>query len=349
MDTHNTGNSQVITQAFAKGIAKLNRPNFVSFNNSSRTQPFGKILNKELDSANYLSLQRNNARDFKPLTLPKVNQFPETFFTNKNVDPHSRSSLIEQYKIYKEDQLMSNPGGDSFFISRVSGVIDNGYDHSRISKRVGKDLADAGNNLLNAVKDLGIGAKFKYVDKHGDVKEGRKIGFAGTVANFFKDITSGLTFGLYSPYGEVKPQGGVARVKHLFKKIFKDALVGDIVKGVPGSVNNIGEDVMFAGLNAVEAVTDATIGNFKAGRKATTAIFDNTQVAMDFITDVLPGGEASIRARSFKLAKGLKGLPIINNITSPEKKDDEKEWKYVRNTSFRKVLETIPSLIPINI
>jgi hypothetical protein len=106
---------------------------------------------------------------------------------------------------------------------------------------------------------------------------------------------------------------------------------------------------MFAGLNAVEVGPDATIGNFKTGRKITTAIFDNTQVAMDFLTDVLPGGEASIRARSFKLAKGLKGLPIINNITTPEKNDDEKEWKYVRNTSFRKVIETIPSLIPMRI
>ena len=185
--------------------------------------------------------------------------------------------------------------------------------------------------------------------KFGNVKEGRKVGFAGTVVNFFKDVASGLTFGLYSPDGEAKPQGGAGRIKHLFKKIFKDALIGDIVNGVPRSAINIGEDVMFAGLNAVEAIPDATIGNFKTGRKAITAIFDNTQVAMDFVTDVLPGGEASIRARSFKLAKGLKGLPIINNITTPEKKDDEKEWKYVRNTNFRKVIETIPSLIPMRI
>ena len=39
---------------------------------------------------------------------------------------------------------------------------------------MGKDLADAGNNLLNAVKDLGIGAKIKYVDKLGNVKDGKK-------------------------------------------------------------------------------------------------------------------------------------------------------------------------------
>lgn len=348
MDIHNTDNSQVVTQAFAKGMAKLNSPNFVTFNNSSKLQPFGRILNKELNSVNNFHFPRNNTRNFIPVTPAKANLYPETYIPNKNVSKPPSSSLAEQYKIYKEDQLMSNPGGDSFFISRTSGVIDNNYDHSRISKRVGKDLADAGNNLLNAVKDLGIGAKFKYVDKNGNVKEGRKVGFAGTIVNFFKDMASGLSFGIYSPEGEAKPQGA-GRVTHLFKKIFKDALVGDIVKGVPRSAINIGEDVMFAGLNAVEAIPDATIGNFKAGRKATTAIFDNTQVAMDFLTDVLPGGEASERARSFKLAKGLKGLPIINNITTPENKDDEKEWKYVRNTSFRKMIETLPSLIPVKI
>jgi len=136
----------------------------------------------------------------------------------------------------------------------------------------------------------------------------------------------------------------------MFKKIIKDAIMGDIMQGVPNSVIHLGEDVMFAGLNAVEVIPDATIGNFKAGREATTAIFDNTQVAMDFLTDILPGGEARQRSRSFKLAKGIKGLPIINNLTTPEGADtNEKEWKYVRNTSFRKVIESIPSLIPMKI
>jgi len=349
MDIHNTDNSQVITEAFARGMAKLNSPNLVTFNNSSRMQPFGRVLNKELNGADNFNMQRHNVGNIKPVTRTKVNPYPEAFFPGKNVNGYPKSSLIEQYKTYKEDQLMSNPGGDNFFLGKASKVIDNSYDHSRISKRVGKDLADAGNNFINAFKDLGIGAEFKYVDNDGSIKEGRKVGFAGTVVNFFKNVTSGLTLGLYTPDGEVEPQGGAGRIKHLFKKVFKEALVGDIVKGIPRSAINVGEDVMFAGLNAVEAVPDATIGNFKTGRKATTAIFDNTQVVMDFVTDVLPGGEASIRARSFKLAKGLKGLPIINNLTTPEKKNDEKEWKYVRNTSFRKVIETIPSLIPMRI
>ncbi len=349
MDIPNINNSQVITEAFAKGMAKLNSPKFLAFNDKSGTQQFGRVLHKEMDGANHLNMQSRQKRNFMPLNSTQVYRIPETHVTGKNVNKPSRSSVIDQYKTYKEDQLMSNPGGDNYFLSKTSNVIDKNYDHSSFTRRIGKDLSDAGNNLLNAVKDLGVGAKMKYVDKHGNINEVRKVGLAGTVVNFFKNVASGLSLGIYSQQGEVKPQGVVGKIKHLFKKIFKDAVIGDIVKGVPKSAIHIGEDILFAGLNAVETVPDATIGNFKAGRKATTAIFDNSQVAMDFITDVMPGGEASMRVRSIKLAKGLKGLPIINNLTAPERKYDEKELGYVRNTSFRKVIETIPSLIPFRI
>lgn len=349
MDIRNTSNSVIIAEAFVKGMARNNNPTLLAFNSRSAKLPFGRVLNDELGGANSLHTLRRPARHFMPLNNSKINKYPETLFKSKGVNNQSKSSIIEQYKIYKEDQLMSNPGGDNFFLSRTGAVIDNNYDHSRITKRVGKDLIDAGSNLLNAVKDLGIGAKIKYIDKHGNIQDGRKVGLAGTVVNFFKDVASGLSFGLYSPEGEAKPQGVAGRVKHLFKKIFKDALIGDIVKGVPRSAIHIGEDIMFAGLNAIEAVPDATIGNFKIGRKITTAVFDNTQVVMDFVTDVIPGGDASMRTRSFKLAKGLKGLPIINNLTTPEEKQDDKYWRYVRNTSFRKVIESIPTLIPFTI
>ena len=349
MTIGNFNNSPNITETFIKGMAKSDNPTFMALNSKPAKLPFGKVLNQELRGASSFHALRRPERHFMPLNNSKINQYPELMFTNNSVNKPSKSSLLEQYKTYKEDQLMSNPGGDNFFLSKAGKVIDNNYDHSKITKRVGKDLSDAGNNLLNAVKDLGIGAKIKYVDKNGNIQDGRKVGLVGTVANFFKDTVSGLSFGLYSPKGEIKPQGGVARVKHLFKKIFKDALVGDIVKGVPKSAIHVGEDIMFAGLNAIEVVPDATIGNFKAGRKVTTAIFDNTQVAMDFVTDAIPGGDASARTRSFSLAKGLKGLPILNNLTTPKEKQDETEWQYVRNTKFRKVLETIPSMIPFNI
>jgi len=285
----------------------------------------------------------------KTLVWTKKRHYLETYIPNKTMETLPKSSVSLQYKLYKEDQLLSNPGGDNFFLNKASGVIDNDYDHSKFSKRVGKDLTDAGSNLLNVVKDMGIGAKIRYVDNYGEIKEGRKVGFAKTLGNFFKNVASGLTLGAYTPEGEAKPHGGIGRVKHLFKKIFKDAIVDDIVMGVSRSIIYVGEDIMLAGLNTIEVIPDATIGNFKAGRKATTAIFDNTQVVLDFVTDVIPGGEASGRTRSFKLANGLKGLPIIYNITTDEKETKELSWRHVRNTNFRKVIETVSSLLPASI
>ncbi len=362
MDTPKINNSKIFTEAFSAGIAKYNNPNLVSFNKLG-TNHFGRIFNEELSGIRGPNTQGQNMRlpgrqvgmltpdknMIKPLGWTKKNRYHETYVPNKIMETLPKSSVLQQYKVYKEDQLLSNPGGDNFFLNKASGVINNDYDHSNFSKRVGKDLADAGSNLLNVVKDMGIGAKIKYVDNHGEIKEGRKVGFIKTLGNFFKNVASGLTLGAYTPEGEAKPNGGVGRIKHLFKKIFKDAIVDDIVMGVPRSMIYVGEDIMLAGLNTIEVIPDATIGNFKAGRKATTTIFDNTQVVLDFATDVIPGGEASGRTRSFKLAKGLKGLPIINNITTDEKEAKELSWRYVRNTNFRKVIETVSSLIPVSI
>jgi hypothetical protein len=335
---------------------------FISFNNL-RTNPFGRGLIEELNDVKEFDIQGLNMRLLdrqegmftlenniaKPLGSEKASYYSETYVPNRTLEKFPESSVLQQYRLYKEDQLLSNPGGDNFFLNKASGVIDNDYDHSKFSKRVGKDLADAGSNLLNMMKDMGIGAKIRYIDNHGEIKEERKVGFVATLGNFFKNLVSGLTLGTYTPEGEVKPHGGAGRTKHLFKKIFRDAVVGDIVVGVSRSIIYVGEDIMLAGLNSIEVIPDATIGNFEAGRKATTSIFDNTQVVMDFITDVVPGGEASGRARSFRLAKGLKGLPIINNITTDENGAVELNWKYVRNTKFRKVIETVTSLIPVSI
>ncbi|MFQ5964170.1 MAG: hypothetical protein ACE5KZ_07795 [Candidatus Scalinduaceae bacterium] len=305
--------------------------------------PFGNSTNEELFHINIFSTHNF----IEPKDMNVTRHLPDMRIQNANYIKPPKSSVLRQYTVYREDQLLSNPGGDNFFVNKSSDVIDNNYDHSRFSKRIGKDLKDTGSNLLNVVQDIGMGAKIKYVDNHGKIKEGRKVGLVKTFSSFFKNVASGLTFGVYTREGEAKPNGGIGRVKHLFKKILKDAVVEDIVKGVPKSIIHVGEDVMFAGLNSIEIIPDATIGNFKAGRKATTKIFDNVQVALDFATDVMPGGEASGRTRSFKLAKGLKGLPIINNITMPEKEIKEPDWKYVRNTNFRKVIETISSLVPV--
>ena len=242
--------------------------------------------------------------------------------------------------------MLSKPGGDNFIIKNDNNVIEYSIDQSKFAVRVGKDLKDAGENFKNIFKDIGVGAAIKYVDKDGNIREGKKVGFAGTIINFFKDMASGITFGKYTPEGEDVPDNALEATKHFFKKIFVEALFKDIVVGIPRSAIHVGEDAVFTCINLAETIPDATIGNCKVGQMVTTEVFDDTQVFIDFVTDVIPMGEAGDRTRAFTFKKGLKGLPIVYNITSPEQGMDDENWKYVRNTPFRKTIESVATFIP---
>ena len=255
--------------------------------------------------------------------------------------------LKDQFKKYKEDQLLSKPGGDNFNVNTDNNVIDYKIDQSKFTVRVGKDLKDAGENFKNIFKDIGTGATIKYVDKDGNIKKGKKVGFVGTIVNFIKDMASGITFGKYTPEGEDVPDNALEATKHFFKKIFVEALFKDVVVGIPRSAIHVGEDAVFACINLAETIPDATIGNCKVGQMATTEVFDDSQVLIDFVTDVIPMGEAGSRTRAFTFKKGLKGLPIVCNITSPEQGMDDENWKCVRNTPLRKTIESVATFIPI--
>ena len=276
------------------------------------------------------------------VSLLERNNFETQALYSDTKKEASSISLKDQFKKYKEDQLLSKPGGDNFTTKN-----DNSVDQSKFTKRVGKDLKDAGENFKNIFKDIGTGATIKYVDKDGNIKEGKKVGFAGTIVNFFKDMASGITFGKYTPEGEDAPDNALEATKHFFKKIFVDALFKDAVVGIPRSAIHVGEDAVFACINLAETIPDATIGNCKVGQMVTTEFFDDTQVFIDFVTDVIPTGEAGSRTHAFTFKKGLKGLPVVYNITSPEQGVDDENWKYVRNTPLRKTIESVATFIPI--
>ncbi len=242
---------------------------------------------------------------------------------------------------YKEDQLLSNPGGDHYYLEQRR-VVSHPKDQESFFGRVGKDLSDTFGNVKNFFKNLFFGSKILYRDKNNQIQEASQRGLIGSVGDFFKDLGSALSFGMWRPDGENEPQGFVKRVGFFFSKM-KEAVFGDLVQGVSGSVIHMGEDLVFAGWNLAESLPDATIGNFQAGRKLTTAIFDNGQVAMDYLTDILPSGEAWVRVHSPNL-KDLRA-PILNNIKMPENHPEDERWKYVRNTTFRKSIETIGSLL----
>lgn len=278
---------------------------------------------------------------------PSASSAARAYATTAGVLPSASmqpGALLTQAAKYKEDQLLAHPGGDYYFLNQVEGVYNPGFDRSSFENRIGKDLDDVGENLKNFVKDLFNGAEYKYVAANGQIKDAKRGGLIGTVANFFEDVLSGVTFGAYTPAGEKAPQGMLESVKHFFKKIFYDGIVKDLAVGVPHTVINMGKDAALAALNLIQVVPDATIGNFEWGRKLTTTVFDNGQVAVDYLTDIVPGGNAWLRVHAAGTEEKL-ALPILFNFNTQEVGLTDPRWATVRNTPFRKTIETIGALV----
>ncbi|MBN1102707.1 MAG: hypothetical protein JXL84_04745 [Deltaproteobacteria bacterium] len=252
--------------------------------------------------------------------------------------PTAGMSDVEKYK---DDQLLIHPGGDHYDLDQKK-VVQDPPEQKSFWGRIKKDLSDAFSNVKNFFDDLLFGAKFHYRDKDGQIREGRRRGLLGSVVDFFKDLGSALSFGTWRPDGEEEPQGFLKRVGFFFSKM-KEAVFGDVIQGMAGSVIHMAKDLLFAAWNTLEVIPDATIGNLDAGRKATTAIFDHGQVALDYMTDIVPGGDAWVRVHSLDIAN-LKA-PLQQNLEKPERSDDDERWRYVRNTPFRKTIETIGSLL----
>jgi hypothetical protein len=181
-----------------------------------------------------------------------------------------------------------------------------------------------------------------YRDASGEIRTKRRNGLLGTLGGFLKNTASALTLGFYTPAGESKPSGLVERVTHFFKKT-KEALLTDLVQGVPSSVNRMGKSLILAGWNLAEVLPDATLGHLDAGRKMTTTVFDNGQVLVEYLTDVIPGGDAWLRVH----AGSLQGFnaPIVYNLSKPEHSMEDARWETVRNTPFRKTIETLGALL----
>jgi hypothetical protein len=266
---------------------------------------------------------------------------PEALGTYHKLSNQSRP--ISDWEKYKDDQLLSNPGGDHYDWGSKT-VVSNPEEQASFWGRLGKDLSDAFGNLKNFFENLFSGAKQLYRDQNNQIKETSQRGFFGSIIDFFEGLGSALSFGTWRPDGEDPPIGTWGRLKFFFSKI-KKSVCGDLIQGVPGSVIRMGEDLVLAGWNLAEAVPDATIENFEQGRELTTATFDNGQVVLDYLTDILPSGEAWLRVHACHFGgQGGTNLPIIRNITLPERYEDDARWQHVRNTPLRKTIETIGSL-----
>ena len=248
---------------------------------------------------------------------------------------------ISDLSKYKDDQLLSNPGGDHYYPEQKK-VVPHPKAQESFWGRIGKDISDAFSNVKKFFKDLLFGSKIRYRDKNNQIQEARQRGFVGSFVDFFKGVGSALSFGMWRPDGEKEPQGLVERIGFFFSGM-KEAIFGGLIQGAGQSFIHMGEDIIFAGWNLIEAIPDATLGNFHKGRKLITNIFDNGQVVLDYLTDILPFGDAWQRVHSTNLQE-LK-LPIVSNIKMPEHYSEDARWRHVRNTPFRKTIETVGSLL----
>lgn len=242
---------------------------------------------------------------------------------------------------YKDDQLLLHPGGDYYYPDQKQVIPEPG-EQKTFWGRIGKDLSDAFGNMKNLFDDFLFGAEIRYRDESGSIQSSNRRGVIGSAADFCKDLGSAFTFGAWRPDREQEPGGFLQRTGFFFSKL-KEAFFGDLFQGICGGALHMGKDLLFAGWNAIETIPDATVGNLEQGRKITTAVFDNGQVALDYLTDILPFGDAWVRVHSVDL-KDLKP-PVLQNIQKEERSPGDRRWNYIRNTPFRKSIETVGSLL----
>ncbi len=256
----------------------------------------------------------------------------------------SPTSWQEQLRLYKEDQLLAHPGGDLVDLE-ASNPLESPPPQEGFFQRIGKDLRDAAANLLNFFKDLLGGSTYKYVDENQEVKTAQRRGLGGTILEFFKDLASGLSLGFFRPDGEPEPKNILERLSFAWQKVVGEALVDDLVLGLPSSAIHVLDDAALAAWNLLEVVPDATIGNLPGGRELVTTVFDDGQVLIDYITDCLPSGEAWMRVHAFEVNGKELSPPVLYNLKLPERYGRDSRWSTVRNTPFRKTIETVGSLL----
>lgn len=265
----------------------------------------------------------------------------ETLRPSANYSP---SSWQEQWRLYKEDQLLAHPGGDLVDLE-APNPLESPPSQEGFFERIGKDLRDAAANLVNFFKDLFLGSEYKYVDENQEIRTAQRRGIGATMFEFFKDLASGLSFGFFRPDGEPEPKNILERLSFAWQKLVGEALVDDLVLGLPSSAIHVLDDAALAVWNLLEVVPDATIGNLPGGRELVTTVFDNGQVLIDYITDCLPSGEAWMRVHAFEVNGGELMPPILYNLKLPERYGRDPRWATVRNTPFRKTIETVGSLL----
>lgn len=244
------------------------------------------------------------------------------------------------FQKYKDDQLLRNPGGRNYYLDEKK-VVEHPAGHS-LWGLIRKDFSDAFGNIKNFFGNLFLGTTVLYRNEKNEIQQGYQKGLLRTVADFCKDLGSALTFGAWHPGSAEAPHGFKNRLLYSASK-FKDAFIGDILTGIPSSANHMGKNLILSGWHLVEVLPDAATGSFEPGQKLTTTIFDNGHVAIEYLTDIIPSGDAWLRVHASNIRQ-LK-LPVLYNLKMPEHYKGDIRWEHVRNTPFRKTIESIGALL----
>lgn len=286
---------------------------------------------------------------FSPLPLPHhaLVAAPVTLSASHvasayEINAPARTRLSDWEK-YKDDQLLKNPGGDYYDPSTDLKLTDSTSQRT-FRGRIGKDLSDAWGNVKNFFENLVTGARCSYQDPNGNIAEVRQRGLIQTVADFFKDLGSALSLGTWRPDGEPVPEDLGSRVQFSFSKA-REAILGDLLQGVGNSTVHLGENLALTGWNLLEIAPDATIGTVEAGRLVTTKAFDNGQVVLEYLTDIVPAGDAWLRVHAAKSDSDGFAVPVLCNLKMPEICQGDARWHTIRNTGLRKAIETVGTLV----
>ena len=259
----------------------------------------------------------------------------------KNAGPEGAEPVpISDFQKYKDDQLLRNPGGRNYYLDEKK-VVENPSDLSA-GELVRKDLSDVAGNIGKFFGNMLMGTKILYRDDQNRIQTGRQRGILGVMLDFCKDLGSALSFGTWRPDSTPAPSGLKNRFLYSVSKL-KDAFAGDILTGIPSSANHMGKNLALAGWHLMEVLPDTVTGSFSPGQKVTSKIFDNGHVVIEYLTDIVPSGDAWLRVHASNLGE-LKP-PILYNIKMPEHYNGDMRWQYVRNTPFRKTIETIGALL----
>jgi len=258
----------------------------------------------------------------------------------RHAGPSVEPAHMSDVQKYKDDQLLRNPGGRSYYLDEKK-VVESSHKEP-ISGLVRKDFSGVLGNIKNFFGNMFMGTTVLHRNEKNEIQQGHQRGLLQTIGDFFKDLGSALSFGKYHPDSAQAPHGLKNRLVYSVSKL-KDAFMGDILTGVPSSVNHMAKNLILSGWHLAEVLPDAAIGNFELGQKLTTSIFDNGHVVIEYLTDITPSGDAWLRVHASNL-KELKP-PLVYNLKMPEFKNGDIRWENVRNTPFRKAIESIGALL----